>query len=189
MLTTNDFFMDNRFVQSLIEKYKTGFSLEQAFYTNNEIFELERKHIFQEDWLYAGNTAQIPKAGDYFLFHLQRDSIIVIRGNKGDVFAHYNTCTHRGSAICVNEKGNAAKFVCPYHQWVFDKNGTLLNARMMPDDFCKEKYNLHSVHVEVVEGLIFISQATEAPDFSNIRKSLASYAKPFKINNANFNFY
>jgi phenylpropionate dioxygenase-like ring-hydroxylating dioxygenase large terminal subunit len=176
--------MNQEFIKKLIGNYKSGYSLEQPFYTSNEIFELEWKAIFQKNWLYAGNIAQIKKPGDYFLYHLQKDTIIIIRGNNGEVHAHYNTCTHRGSAICIEDKGHAAKLICPYHQWVFDKDGTLLNARMMPDDFCKEQYNLRSVHVQVVEGLIFISLAETAPDFSSIQKSLSSYVKTYSIDKA-----
>lgn len=171
-------------VQELITNYNSGYSLEQPFYTSKEIFEAEWECIFKKHWLFAGSTAQIPKPGDYFLYTLQNDAIIIIRGNNGEVYAHYNTCTHRGSAICLQEKGNAPKLICPYHQWVFDKDGTLLNARMMPGVFCKEHYNLRSVHVEVVEGLIFISMAEEAPDFSGIEKSLAPFLLPYEIANA-----
>jgi len=176
--------MNKRFVQELIDNYKQGFSLEQAFYTSNDVFEAEWDSIFKKHWLYAGNTAQIPKSGDYFLYHLQNDSIIIIRGNNNEVYAHYNTCRHRGSAICLNDTGHIAKFICPYHQWVYDKDGVLLNARMMPDDFCKEEYNLHSAHVQVVDGLIFICLAETAPDFSPIRKSLSPYLKPYKVDEA-----
>ena len=171
-------------IHQLLDRQKTGFSLEQSFYTNRQIFDLEWKHIFQKNWLYAGNTAQISKPGDFFIYTLQKDAILIIRGNNGEVYAHYNTCTHRGSAICSNDKGNAQKLVCPYHQWVFDKNGKLLNARMMPDDFCKEAYGLHPVNVEVVEGLIFISLKEKQPDFSAIRKNLVPYLRPFKIGDA-----
>ena len=176
--------MSNHFIEELINRDKTGYSLEQAFYTNEEVFIAEWQSIFKKHWLHAGNTAQIPKAGDYFLYHLQKDSIIIIRGSDEKVYAHYNTCRHRGSAICLHEKGNTSKLICPYHQWVYDKDGTLLNARMMPDDFCKEEYNLHSVHVKIVEGLIFISLADEPPSFSAIEKSLTPYLKPFEINKA-----
>ncbi|MBL0356413.1 MAG: aromatic ring-hydroxylating dioxygenase subunit alpha [Chitinophagaceae bacterium] len=176
--------MNIQFVKQLVSTYKPGFSLEQAFYTSDEVFEAEWQFIFKKHWLYAGNTAQIPKAGAYFLYHLQKNSIIIIRGSDEKVYAHYNTCRHRGSVICLQDKGNAPKLVCPYHQWVYDKDGTLLNARMMPDDFCKEAYNLHAVHVKVVEGLIFISLADEAPSFEAIEKSLAPYLKPFEINKA-----
>lgn len=171
-------------VKELISTYKSGYSLEQPFYTSKEVFDAEWECIFKKHWLFAGTIAQISKPGDYFLYTLQNDTIIIIRGNNGEVHAHYNTCTHRGSAICLHEKGNAAKLICPYHQWVFDKDGTLLNARMMPDDFCKEHYNLRSVHVEVVGGLIFVSMAEEAPDFSGIEKSLAPYLHPYEIGNA-----
>jgi Rieske 2Fe-2S family protein len=81
--------------------------------------------------------AQIKKPGDYFLYHLQNEAIIVIRGNNGEVYGHYNTCRHRGSAICLQDKGSISKLICPYHQWVYDKDGTLLNARMMPMIFAK----------------------------------------------------
>lgn len=171
-------------VKELINNYKSGYSLEQPFYTSKEMFDAEWECIFKKHWLFAGNMAQIPKPGDYFLYTLQNDTVIIIRGNNGEVYAHYNTCTHRGSAICLQEKGNAAKLICPYHQWVFDKDGTLLNARMMPDDFCKEQYNLRSVHAEVVAGLIFISLAEKVPDFSTIENSLAPFLLPFQIDTA-----
>lgn len=176
--------MNNQFIKSLVDNYRSGFSLEQAFYTSKEVFDAEWRSIFQKHWLYAGNTAQVPKPGDYFLCHLQNDSVIIIRGNKGEIYAHYNTCRHRGSAICLNDTGHVAKLICPYHQWVYDKDGTLTNARMMPDDFSKEGYNLHSAHVQVVEGLIFICLAETAPDFSAIQKSLAPYLKTYKIDHA-----
>jgi phenylpropionate dioxygenase-like ring-hydroxylating dioxygenase large terminal subunit len=176
--------MNSSSIKTLIENYKSGYSLEQPFYTNQEVFDAEWNAIWQKNWLHAGNTAQIPKPGDYFLYHLQNDAIIIIRGNNAEVFAHYNTCAHRGSAICLQEKGNAAKLICPYHQWVYDKDGKLLNARMLPDDFCKEGYHLRSVHVQEVEGLIFICLAQTPPDFSSIQKSLAPYLAPFKINDA-----
>jgi phenylpropionate dioxygenase-like ring-hydroxylating dioxygenase large terminal subunit len=176
--------METTSLKQLLCNYKSGYSLEQPFYTSKEVFDAEWKSIFQKHWLFAGNLAQIPKAGDYFLYHLQNDTIIIIRGNNGEVHAHYNTCTHRGSAICLADKGHAAKLICPYHQWVFDKDGTLLNARMMPDDFCKEQHNLSSVQVKEVGGLIFISLVNEVPGFSAIEKSLQAYLLPFQISKA-----
>jgi Rieske 2Fe-2S family protein len=176
--------MNSKTIHELLAEYKPGFSLAQPFYTDDAVFRAEWDAIWQQQWLFAGNTAQVPQPGDYFLYQLQHESVIIIRGNNGNVYAHYNTCTHRGSAICLQEKGNAAKLVCPYHQWVFDKDGTLLNARMMPGDFCKEEYNLRPVQVQVAEGLIFICLADTPPDFTAIRKSLTPYLKPFIIQEA-----
>jgi Rieske 2Fe-2S family protein len=171
-------------IATLLNSHQPGFSLAQPFYTNGDILNFEWQHIWQKNWLFAGNTAQIPRPGDFFIYNLQKDAIIIIRGNNGEVYAHYNTCAHRGSAICLEQKGNAAKLICPYHQWVYDKDGTLLNARMMPGDFCKDEFNLRSVRLQAVEGLIFICLGEEAPDFSLIKKSLAPYLSPYKINEA-----
>ena len=40
--------MNKQLVQQLISNYKTGFSLEQAFYINEEVFEAEWESIFKK---------------------------------------------------------------------------------------------------------------------------------------------
>src|SRR4030095_13089446 len=127
-------------------------------------------------------TAEIPKAGDYFVFKLRNDSVMIIKGNKGEVFALHNTCRHRGSLICLEERGHAAKLICPYHQWVYDKNGALLKARLMPDDFDTSSYGLHPVHVRSAHGFIFISLAENPPDFAKVLADYAPFLLPYKIN-------
>lgn len=169
---------------SLLERHKPGWGLEQPFYTGQEIFDLEWQNIWKEYWLFAGTTAEIPKAGDYFTYQAHTDSIIIIRGDKGEVHAHYNSCRHRGSLICLDEKGNAPKLMCPYHQWVYNKDGSLFRARMMPDDFERSSFGLHSVHVRVVNGLIFVSLAPNPPDFSGVARDYSPFLSPYKIDQA-----
>jgi Rieske 2Fe-2S family protein len=168
----------------LLEKQRAGFSLEQAFYTAREVFDFEWEYIWKKFWLYAGTTAEISKPGDYFTYSAGKDSIIIIRGDKGEVFAHYNTCRHRGSLICLTERGHAPKLMCPYHQWVYDKNGALLKARLMPDDFDRSSFGLHPVHVQVANGLIFISLAQDPPDFSKVLRDYEPFLKPYDVDRA-----
>jgi Rieske 2Fe-2S family protein len=168
----------------LLEQYRPGWSLEQPFYTDTQIFNLEWEHIWKKYWLFAGTIAAIPKPGDYFTYTAHTDSIIIIRGNNGEVYAHYNTCRHRGSLICLEEKGNTPKLICPYHQWVYDKDGSLLKSRLMPDEFDRSQFGLHPVHLQVVEGLIFISLAKDPPDFQKVIKDYSPFLKPYQINSA-----
>jgi phenylpropionate dioxygenase-like ring-hydroxylating dioxygenase large terminal subunit len=170
--------------ERLLDQYKSGWSLEQAFYTDPQIFELEWEHIWKKYWLFAGTTAEIPKPGDYFIYTAQNDSIIIIRGNKGEVYAHHNTCRHRGSLICLEERGHSPKLVCPYHQWVYDKDGSLLKARLMPEDFDVSSFGLHPVQVQVANGLIFISLANDPPDFTKVLRDYAPFLLPYKIDKA-----
>ncbi len=180
--------MDKKQFELLLANHQAGHSLEQAFYTDPQVFNFEWQHIWKKLWLFAGTTADIPRPGDYFTYPLQNDSVIIIRGNKGEVHALHNSCRHRGSVICLEEKGNAPKLVCPYHQWVYDKDGSLLNARLMPDDFNKAEFGLHKVHVEVVNGFIFISLANNSPSLEKLKDDYAPFLEPFKINEAKVAF-
>ncbi len=171
-------------IESLLDAYKTGTSLPQPFYTDEQIFALDWEHIWRRYWLFAGVTAEIPKAGDYFTYQVGKDSIIVIRGDKNQIYAHHNTCRHRGSVICLEPRGHAPKLMCPYHQWVYNTDGSLFRARLMPDDFDRSTQGLHPVHLHVVSGLIFISLASNPPDFSTVEADFSPYVKPFKIDNA-----
>ncbi len=171
-------------LEKLIDQHQTGWSLEQPFYTDQQIFELEWAHIWKKYWLFAGTTAEIPKPGDYFTYTAHHDSIIVIRGDQGEVFAHYNTCRHRGSVVCLMERGNAPKLMCPYHQWVYNKDGSLFKARLMPEDFDKSAHGLHPVKVAIAHGLIFISLAQNPPDFTKVSQDYGSFLQPYKIDKA-----
>lgn len=175
---------DDVSLEVLMGKHRQGWGLEQPFYTSPQIFEAEWERIWKKYWLFAGTTAEIPKAGDYFTYKAYHDSIIIIRGDKGEVHAHYNTCRHRGSVVCLEEKGNAPKLMCPYHQWVYNKDGSLFRARLMPDDFDKSSYGLHPAHVKVVNGLIFISLAQSPPDFTKVSQDYSPFLSPYKIDQA-----
>lgn len=180
--------MKSNKLQKLLGNYQHGWSLEQPFYLDNDVFNAELEIIWKKYWLFAGTIADIPKPGDYFTYKVGNDSVIIIRGNKGEVFAHYNTCRHRGSLICLEEKGRAPKLVCPYHQWVYDKDGTLLNARLMPDDFDKSEHGLHPVKVEVTGGFIFISLSDNPPDFKKVADDYFPFLSPYKLENAKVAF-
>ena len=84
--------MNTTTLEPLLERYKPGWSLEQPFYTDQQIFDLEWEYMWKKYWLFVGTTAEIPKPGNYFTYATGKDSIIIIRGNNGEVYAHYNTC-------------------------------------------------------------------------------------------------
>lgn len=74
--------------------------------------------------------------------------------------------------------------MCPYHQWVYNKDGSLFRARLMPEDFDKSAYGLHAAQVTVIHGLIFISLAQDPPDFSKVAHDYSTFLKPYKIDEA-----
>ena len=56
------------------------------------------------------------------------DSVIVARGEDGELRALHNTCRHRGMPVCPDAEGHARRWVCPYHQWSYALDGRLLGC-------------------------------------------------------------
>ncbi len=171
-------------VRQMIENHRPEGSLERSFYTDPAVFELEEEKIFRKYWLYAGHVSQIPNPGDYFLRNVQNESLIIMRGDDHQVRALYNVCRHRGSQICWEETGHMGNLVCPYHAWVYKRDGTLKHARLFPEDFDKSRFGLHRAPVEVLEGFIFISLSDEPVSFDPVRSLLGAYLEPHDITNA-----
>ncbi|MDP7179323.1 MAG: Rieske 2Fe-2S domain-containing protein [Verrucomicrobiota bacterium] len=93
-------------IEELIARHKPGFSLEQPFYADPAVFERDLARIFRRHWLFVDHASRIPTPGDYFLYEIAGESIILLRDRDGAIRAHYNVCRHRGSRICLEGEGN-----------------------------------------------------------------------------------
>jgi phenylpropionate dioxygenase-like ring-hydroxylating dioxygenase large terminal subunit len=67
-------------------------------YFSREYMQKEWDRLWTRSWLIAGVTADLEKVGDYFLFNIGDESIIVTLTEDG-VRAFYNVCSHRGSRL------------------------------------------------------------------------------------------
>ncbi|MBT7399109.1 MAG: aromatic ring-hydroxylating dioxygenase subunit alpha [Hellea sp.] len=156
----------------LKDNYKSGYSLNQRYYKDEGIYNLEINNIFHKHWLFAGHISQVPNIGDYFLFEFSNESIIIVRNKNNKLKAHINVCRHRGSKICLDKKGNKNLLTCPYHAWSYDLDGVLISAREMPDDFEFEHNSLIPVHLELIGGFIFISLSKNPLSLNNLKRDL-----------------
>lgn len=164
-------------LSALTGQYQPGKTLPQPFYCNAGVFREDRKNVLDPLWHLAGHAARIPHAGDYFLFGICAEEIIVVRDGNGAIRAHYNVCRHRGSRICTEASGNAKAFVCPYHAWTYRLNGTLRGARLMPGDFRPQDHGLHPCRVRELHGLIFVSLADEPVPFDDAVEPFLHYLR------------
>jgi glycine betaine catabolism A len=165
-------------VQALLHQRRQGCSLPQAFYVDEEMFQADLQAVFAADWLFACNTSEIKNPGDYMTLAIGKESLVVLRDRHGEVRAFHNVCRHRGSRICLDERGHATRLVCPYHQWIYELDGRLRNARQMPADFDTSGYGLKPVKVELVCGLIYVSLASNPPSLERFRAAVTPYLAP-----------
>jgi Rieske 2Fe-2S family protein len=168
----------------LLSRHEADWSLEQPFYLDPQIFDLEMALFFKRRWLFAAMACEIPHAGAWLRVDIGRDSVILVRRKDGGIGAFHNTCRHRGSRICLEERGSASRLVCPYHQWTYDLNGQLVGTRLMGDDFDSSAFHLSPVHVGLAGGYIFISFADHPPDFEAFRRDMEPYVLPHQLENA-----
>ncbi len=99
-------------MSELINNYQSGYSLEQGFYNNDDIYQKEIENIFLENWILAGHVSQIPEHGDFFLLEFDKESVIITRTQTGEINALLNVCRHRGAHICLQNKGNTKALIC-----------------------------------------------------------------------------
>ncbi|MEJ8569160.1 aromatic ring-hydroxylating oxygenase subunit alpha [Elongatibacter sediminis] len=176
--------MNDTEIEQLIARQKTGFALENAFYEDDEIYRRDIERIYLRSWLYAGHQSEIPGKGDYFVYELAGESVIIVRGNDDQIHAHMNVCRHRGSHVCWNQKGNSRRFTCPYHGWTYELDGQLVAAAHMREGFDKSRYGLKPVYLRVCEGLIFINFADEPGNFEAVERDLGPFLKPYQLDRA-----
>ena len=148
-------------LDDLIRRQRPGFTLEQAFYRDPGVFRRDLERVISRSWLYVDHASEIPGKGDYLVYDIGDESIVVIRGDDGGLRAFFNVCRHRGSRICLDARGNRRRLTCPYHAWSWDLEGRLVAARGMGEGFERRDYPLHRCGLRVWHGLIFVCLAPE----------------------------
>ena len=163
-------------------------ALDRDFYTSPDDFQIDLELIWYRDWLFVGHDCEVPGAGNFLTVQVGEYPVIVLRDRNGDVRAFHNSCRHRGSRICAQERGIAPRLVCPYHQWTYALDGRLLSARDMGEVFDKGRYGLKPVHCATVGGYIWICLGKDAPDFEPVRRHLEPYFLPHQLQHAKVAF-
>jgi choline monooxygenase len=128
-------------------------------YTDQSVFEREREAIHFRSWHYAGTTQELLKPGDYLTASIVDQSIIVIRGQDGELRGFYNVCQHRAHEL-LRGRGRVHRITCPYHAWTYGVDGRFSGARGTASlkDFNGTAFNLKPVRIEVfAKKLIFFN--------------------------------
>lgn len=164
-----------------LQKQQPGYAIDPYFYRSNTVYRKELSELIFRSWIYAGHVSEIPCVGDYLLFEIGEDSVIITRDKDGEVNALMNICRHRGARVCEERSGNRKTFVCPYHGWVYELDGRLRAAREMEafDGFDAGALGLKKAQVVVFMGMIYINCDPQAADLraalENIRQPLGAY--------------
>jgi glycine betaine catabolism A len=170
-------------IAELLNKDRKGHTLPRELYVSEEAFHFDTQVMLKSVWLFACTVAHVKNPGDYFVFEMANNSIIIVRGRDMQVRAFWNSCRHRGSKICLEQSGRAPRLMCPYHQWTYGLDGKLLAARSMAEDFDKADHGLNPVALENVGGLIFICMADNPPPIDRVKADIAEQIGVYDLEN------
>ena len=165
-------------IKELLNNQQEDWSLDQKFYKDTSIFDLEKHNIFYNSWIFIGHESQIPNKGDFFVYKLLDEEIIVLRNKENKVKAFFNVCRHRGSRVCLEEKGNTSRFSCPYHSWTYNLDGKLLAAKSLREGIDKSKLGLHRCNIESASGMLLINLSDNPQSLKNLQSDLK---EPFEM--------
>lgn len=152
-------------------------------YHSQAMLELEIQGLFRTHWQIAGHVSDVPAPGDFFTLDIADDRALIVRGEDGEVRAFHNLCRHRGSRVTAEGRGSCKRaFVCPFHGWVYNIDGTLRGAAQ-PQSFGamdRSRFGLKPLELEVFMGFIFIRfqpgpQPPVARMLSPVAAELADY--------------
>jgi benzoate/toluate 1,2-dioxygenase alpha subunit len=131
----------------LVEDHAKGdFRLHRSAFTDEALFELEMKHIFEGNWIYLAHESQVANVNDYYSTHIGRQPVFIARNRQGELNAFINACSHRGAQLCRHKRGNKATYTCPFHGWTFNNSGKLLKVKDPEEAGYPECFNKEGSH-------------------------------------------
>jgi phenylpropionate dioxygenase-like ring-hydroxylating dioxygenase large terminal subunit len=166
-------------------------------YADRDLYDTEQERVFRgATWNFLGLDTELPWPNTYFASTLGHMPVVVTRDQDGAIHAFENRCAHRGSLLCLDQRGEGREIVCVYHNWTYDLAGNLTGVAFrrgvggkggMPADAKPDAHGPRKLRIENFCGLIFgtLSDATPpleqyvGPEIAQrIRRVMKAPAKP-----------
>lgn len=141
-------------------------------YIDPRFMRLEYERLWSRVWQAAARLDEIPGTGDYTVYDIGDQSILVVRVDEKTVKAYYNACPHRGTAL---GKGTgtfpSCRIMCPFHGWRWNLAGQnqfvlerqeFRNGQLRDSDVA-----LKEVNVALFAGFVFINMDPNAEPFDD----------------------
>ena len=148
-----------------------------------DVLAYEREAWFARNWVCVGREEDLPTTGAFLLTEVAGESLIVVRGDDGELRAFYNFCRHRGATMLTEPCGRLVRFQCPYHAWVYDLQGRLKQPRHTETlvDFKVDENGLVPVRLATWQGFVFLDLVGEAPPLDAYLDDLVDFFARFNL--------
>ena len=155
-------------------------------YTDQELFEFERDHVFAPEWAALAFVDEIEQNNSVKPVDFMGLPLLITRNKAGQIKVFHNVCSHRGLKLVREGRKTNGMMVCPYHSWSYDLDGRL---RATPhfggmgvnsvEGFDCGKHGLKEVRTHIWLGVIFINLDGKADEFAQHVKPLVDRYAPY----------
>ncbi|GAB3216720.1 aromatic ring-hydroxylating oxygenase subunit alpha [Mycolicibacterium hippocampi] len=124
-----------------------------------EFAKLEAERVWPRVWQFACTVDHVAEPGDYFEYRCGPYSVLVVRGDDGELRAFQNVCRHRGNSLCTGAGSQLRELRCGYHGWTWDLQGSLRRVphRKGFGALALSEFPLLAVQVDTWERLVFVN--------------------------------
>lgn len=160
-----------------------GISLPGWLYHDPEFFEAEKRAFLRAAPQVVCHEGEISEPGEWRSIDYLGESVIVIRGDDGEVRAFSNVCRHRGSRIVDGTGGCAKVLTCPYHAWSYGRDGRLVGVphRHEYPGLDTDTHGLFPVALERWRGFLFVALEPGAPSVAEMMAPYEAEVAPYRF--------
>jgi phenylpropionate dioxygenase-like ring-hydroxylating dioxygenase large terminal subunit len=160
-----------------------GVSLPGWLYFDPEFFEAEKRAFLRAAPQVVCHQSEIAQPGEWRSLDYLGESVIVIRGDDGQVRAFANVCRHRGSRLVDGNGGCAKVLTCPYHAWSYARDGRLVGVphREEYPGLRTETLGLKPVALESWHGFLFVTLEAGAPTVAEMMAPYEAEVAPYRF--------
>ena len=153
-------------------------------YISREWMAREQAELWSKVWLFACLERDVAEPGDFVVFDIANESILISRSAEGVLGAFYNVCQHRGMRLACEPAGCVKSFVCPYHGWTYRPDGRLTVApdhERFTGGVDRNERSLKNVRVEAWAGLVWICMDSDAPSLAEFLNLTIERIAPYRL--------
>ena len=158
-------------------------SLPGWLYYDPEFFEAEKKVFLRRAPQIVCHESEIREPGEWRSLEYLGESVIVIRGDDGEVRAFSNVCRHRGSRLVDGPAGCAKVLTCPYHAWSYSREGRLVGVphRSEYPGLQTDKLGLVPVALQKWRGFLFVTLEPGSPSVAEMMAPYEHEVEPYRF--------
>jgi phenylpropionate dioxygenase-like ring-hydroxylating dioxygenase large terminal subunit len=143
----------------------------------------EQKLIFSNQWLGLGRADRLETPGEYEVFELCGQALVLIRDQDKILRLYANTCRHRGAKL-LDGAGQCQAISCPFHGWTYALDGNLKYAKTMSENpnFDFSEYSLIEYKLNELQGFLFAFLGNQPTDLDTQLGNFSELHQPWSLN-------